>query len=118
VSYIKAGDLATELRKFADRLDAQPETLIETPSMHFSHHSKDPFLALARLMPRPMKKQIRTWAHSAPDLSLTYDSPTLHIGSSIPQSLTCTLVKPAQEAVYECDPILSEAEDAELEVTL
>jgi hypothetical protein len=118
VNLIKAGDLAIELRKFADRLESQPDAMIDNPSMYFIFYSKEPFLAFAKLMPRPLKKSVRTWESSAPDLRLTYDSPLLTIVAKIPQSLTCTLVKPAQEAVYECDPILSEAEDAELEVTL
>jgi hypothetical protein len=48
-------------------------------------------------------------------LKLEYSSKFMDVYTSIPQSFTCTLIEPAKKAVYRCDPILSESEDAELE---
>lgn len=112
----KASEVAAELRKFADSLDRNPDAEIAVPAI-YSHHwykdSKQAFMNLARLMPRPLVKSLSYG--DKPDRVLTYESPALRIVASIPQSLTCELIAPATPAVYRCDPILSESEDAELE---
>lgn len=112
---MKAGLVAAELRKLADALDVQSEAEIEKPMIHFYGYDKNSFLALARMLPRPLKKFVRDpedakWAR----VHLEYNSDALTIDCSIPQSLTCELVTPAKPAVYRCAPILSEEEDAEV----
>ena len=112
----KASELATELRKFADSLDTNPDAEIVKAYLGFSCYAKEAFLATVRLLPRPLKKKVNEYANSRPDLQMSYESPALYAYTTVPQSLTCTLVEPARKAVYKCDPILSETEDAELEV--
>jgi hypothetical protein len=113
----KANEVATELRKLADALDKSPDAEIVRPSMNFSHtyvgKAKEKFLALAHLLPLPLKKGN---GYSENVLELTYESATIIIASYIDKQLTCELVEPAKPAVYRCDPILSEAEESSLEV--
>lgn len=59
----KAADIAIELRKLADRLDSNPEAELVAPTIYFTHaylaasfNAKNLFLALAKLLPRPLKK--------------------------------------------------------------
>jgi hypothetical protein len=109
----KASEVAAELRKFADCLDKEPDTEIDKPFVYFIHYSKKPFISLARLMPRPFKKGKEEYG-SDPRIRIVYENASIDITSTIPQSSTCTLVKPAQPAIYDCDPILSLEEDAQL----
>ena len=111
---IKAGKVATELRKLADALDKEPETNIVGASVYFSckykgDAGKKAFLALAKLLPRPLAKK--------PDNSnfwLTGGNGALNTDAYIERSQVCTLVEEAKPAVYACPSILSEAEEAAL----
>ncbi len=50
----KAHEVASELRKLANSLDREPETLITQPLVFFNTGArKSEFLNLARLFPRP-----------------------------------------------------------------
>jgi len=114
----KASEVAAELRKFADSLDTNPDAEVLAASIYFYHwnkKNKERFMALAKLLPRPLKKALKGEAGSR-DLVLTYESDALHVHSEIPQAATCTLVEPAKPAVYRCDPILSDEENEALEV--
>lgn len=56
----KAKDVATELRKFADALDAIADLEIEKPNMYFySWDRKEQFLNLAKAILRPFAKNIQ-----------------------------------------------------------
>jgi hypothetical protein len=108
-------EVAAELRKLADALDKTPDAKTVKPYIMFSHRyvgpgAKEMFLSLARVMPRPIKKG----GHSPDDYELRYENPAIDVFTVIEKSKTCILVKPAQEAVYECDPILSAMEDESL----
>lgn len=84
------------------------------PRFQFWHHSgsdKPAFLALAQMMPRPFAKKVREYS-SGNDIELNHTTENIRICVVIPQSLTCTLIEPARPAVYECDPILSMAEES------
>jgi hypothetical protein len=114
----KSNEVAIELRKLADALDRNPDAQISKPTIYFSHSylgakGKDMFLALAKSMPRPIKKD-DGYRHD--EVVLCHDTDALDIYSSIPKDRTCILIRPAQEAVYECDPILSQLEESTLEV--
>jgi hypothetical protein len=116
----KAHEIATELRKLADALDAQPEVELNRPFVSWHHYvanEKDMFTALAKLMPRPIKKSITGEGGSMPRIDLTYQTSAITIYTQIPQSATCELVEPAKPAVYRCDPILSQLEESELEAS-
>lgn len=104
---MKAALVAMELRKLADALDVQPDAEIVKPYVWFMANDKDAFLALARLLPRPLVKKL-----DGPYIQIGYDNPAIFVASQVSQSLTCELIEPAKPAVYRCDPILSEEEDA------
>ena len=111
-----ASEVATEFRKLADALDRNPEAEIVKPHMNFSHtcctNAREKFLALAAMLPRPIKKGD---GYRADILELSYESAAIQIDSYIDKSLTCELVEPAKPAVYRCIPLLSEDEEATLE---
>jgi hypothetical protein len=109
-----AREIAVELRKFADRLELNPDAEMDKPYIsfyYFGDSQKQAFLNSARALPRPLVK-----SSDEGNLKLTYDSLAMYAYASIPKSVTCTLVEPARPAVYRCDPILSEDEEDKLEV--
>ena len=107
-----AKDVAIELRKLADALDREPDAEVPYAFVHFDAHSKESFLALAKVMPRPFEKGVTDskW----PQLRLKYKNDAITLWVDVPQSLTCELVTPAHDAVYKCEPILSIIEEAAL----
>jgi|ERR1035437_253782 hypothetical protein len=108
-----AGAVASELRRIADALDKEPGAEIEKVSLYFSHLShKDKFLTLARLLPRPLLKSYTSNNDNEGDLELRYDSAALSLNAYINRSAVCTVVEPAKPAVYKCEPLLSDAEEA------
>ena len=113
-----ANAVAVQLRKLADSLDKNPEAEIVKPTIFFSHAyrgvgAKGWFIALVKSLPRPIKKS-DGYYHD--EVIVEYNDPALCINSSIPKSLTCTLVHAAIPAEYSCDPILSLEEESNLEV--
>ena len=112
----KASEVAAELRKFADRLDIEPNTEIVQANIHFSHsfasNPKQSFMALARLMPRPIVKKD---GYNKDILEISHSSEAVNIAAWVEKVHTCIMVKPAQDAVYECEPLLSDAELATVE---
>lgn len=103
-----AKDVASELRKFADALDAIADLEIEKPNMYFtSWGNKEKFLNLAKAMPRPFAK-----TYKGINLEIGYKAEALGIYASIEREILCRLVEPAKPAVYECDPILSQEEES------
>lgn len=119
---ITAGMVAAELRKLADALDTTPETVIRNTFCSLSLGTKESFLAVARVLPKPFWKCPEEYEYvidNRPrmDGKLVYaaDWPAVHIQASVPRNSVCTLVEPAKPAVYKCDPILSAIEEAELE---
>lgn len=108
----KANEIANELRRIADALDREPETVLHQPMLSFYNDNKEEFLASARLLPRPLKKEVTERRYS-----LETDSrATVWLRSLCDREKVCVLVKAAVPAVYECPPLLSEQEEAELGV--
>jgi len=70
---------------------------------------KAAFLNTARLLPRPVSK-----SYPKDEIQVEYRTSSLRAYSRIERTEICRLVKPAQEAVYECEPLLSEAEEAQI----
>lgn len=112
-----AHEVATELRKFADRWDSDPEAKIAKPSIwwyFYSKNDKDMFKAIARLLPRPISKEIEHPDSSRPMMVVRSNGEIVDFYIHIPQSATCRIIEPARPAVYDCESILSEAEEAEI----
>lgn len=109
-----AKEVAAELRRLADSLDREPELETHKPSLWFHFYTKEPFTAIVRNLPRPLSKTVFLPGSNSPDVHVEYASDALRVIASIPQSLTCKLVKPAQPAVYDCEPILSDEELTEV----
>lgn len=108
--------VATELRKLADSLDTQPETIVHKASIYFWCDSKEEFLATAGLLPRPYKKSEDSYGtEDYRKIHLTHSTAVVDVDVSVYKSLTCQLVEPAKPAVYRCIPILSALEEAEIE---
>jgi len=110
----KASEVASELRKLADSLEREPETEIEPFLIrtYSTSRSKQSFLNLARLLPRPFSK-----VYERDNLLILrgedFTTP-VSFRAQIDRDIVCRIVKPAQEAVYECEPLLSEAEEAQI----
>lgn len=111
--YMKASEVAAELRRVADSLDTNPEILI-TPyfSIQVEDDDKQKFKELARTMPRPMKKGVDFPGASYASFKLEHSFWCI----KIPQSKICVIKEPARPAVYDCPPLFSPKEEAELEV--
>jgi hypothetical protein len=109
-------ELAAELRSIADIFDAAASVPIIKPTLNFYHGyaaTKEEFLALAAAFPRPFKKG-DGYAHA--QYTLTHESAVLEVYASIDRTKVCHVVKPAQPAEFECEPLLSEIEEAALAV--
>ena len=117
----KAAEVATELRRVADALDKEPETVVARPMVVFYCNSylaadkgKSMFLALVKLLPRPLAK-IASGIVGFAEYELENKTPGIWLRCVIDRSSVCTLVEPAKPAVYECEPLLSADEEASLE---
>ena len=115
-----AGAVAQELRKLADALDKEPELRVFPPEIDFltkygGETKKSVFLALTRILPRPLKKA--TQKHDDGALELVHETQAIRIFAAIPRSEVCRLIEPAKTipAVYDCMPLLSEEEENQLE---
>src|ERR1035437_9597301 len=110
-----AGAVASELRRVADALDRSPKTEVAQANIYFSHNfmpnAKNKFLALAKMLPRPLTKNY-TGEDGKGDLELKYKSPAMTINCYIPRTAVCELVEPAKPAVYKCESLLSDEEEA------
>jgi hypothetical protein len=108
-------DLSNNLRRLADWLDDRAEFPVEnsTASCPFiSYYEKDDFLAAVRAIGTGEK------GVGVMDNYLRFKSTTTpegtHFAVEINREKVCTLVTPAQPAVYDCEPLLSHAEEAEI----
>lgn len=106
-----AGAVAVELRRIADVFEKDPAAEVNKPTLDFYHYGsgdKDRFLSLARIFPRPFEKGD---GFSHDQYTLKHDAYGLKVYASIDRRHICKLVTPAQPATFECDPLLSEAEE-------
>lgn len=109
----KSSEVAAALRSLADSLESNPDANICQPYVYFSpdydKDEKEKFLSMARLMPRPVEKN-----YTDTEVRLEHRSPAMVIISKISRSEVCRIVEPARAAVYDCVPLLSIEEDAQL----
>lgn len=107
----KASAIASELRWMADILEKEPEAELIKPDLSFYHGcsgTKDQFIALSSIFPRPFKKG-DGFDHDK--ITLTHEVDALHVYASIEKSKLCILVEPAKPAKYKCVPLLSLEEE-------
>jgi len=105
-------EVAIELRRIADALDKKPELAV-CPYLSITAHGddKETFLALARLMPRPITKRVRNEGTTYED----YEVLNGFFRVSIPRGNICEIIEPAKPAVFHCPSLLSEEEEAALD---
>lgn len=113
----KASEVASELRKLADSLDKQPEVEIPAPGVYFPtrYEDKKAFLNVASILPHPIKK---TYPCNGTEIELEYRTSAIRVSTCGQRDTVCKLVEPAKPAVYRCEPLLSEAEEAALETAV
>lgn len=111
-----AGEVAKELRRLADALDNNPDSIIRKAQVFFSCDTKDQFVATVSVLPRPLRKRVEddTRFETLNRVIVSQDSNSLYFEASVYKSLTCELVEPAKPAVYRCAPILSLEEEESL----
>jgi hypothetical protein len=107
--YTTAHEIANKLREIADRFDAQPELQLESASLHFHPYGKQHFLNTVSLMPRPFKKSVPSWDDES--IQIEHENDAVKVYATAKRKLACRLITPAQPAVYDCDPLLSQAEE-------
>jgi hypothetical protein len=118
-----AHEIAVELRRIADALDKEPTAEVPQPLMTFhcdnygdSEKSKNNFLTLARLLPKPLDKKFDNDAYILQHgIDGGTETAPVWIRAKVERKAVCTLVKPAQPAVYDCSPLLSPEEEASFE---
>jgi hypothetical protein len=102
-------DLAKDLRNLADKLEAADSALAgnEFLMLHLWFQDKAAFVSVAKAIGGI--KKLTDW-----DYELNSECGLLRICLKIPRNAVCRLVEPAKPAVYECEPLLSEAELSEV----
>jgi hypothetical protein len=108
-------DFARNLRALADWLDSKVEfkmQSIEARAPYNEFYEKDDFIAAVKAIGSGTKGE------GLMDNYLKYKSTTTPKGTEfafeINRSKVCKLVRPAQPAEYDCEPLLSHAEEAEI----
>jgi len=113
----KASEVATELRKLADSIDKLGDAEVSRPFVYFSHSSygdnkKERFVALAKVLPRPLKKEYGDGPY--PELKLEFSNESISVLSVIPRSEVCEIIEPARPAKYHCPSIFTTEEESDL----
>ena len=116
---MKAHELAAELVKLAEHLTTQPD--MEIGRHYLTNASYDTtgeeFKNIAKVMPKPLSKDVSTYSVGSEDLILTspdcYVAPfSLHF--RVERNKVCKVITPAVPAVYECEPLLTPEEESAL----
>jgi hypothetical protein len=113
----KAKQVAAALRTIAENLEREPEAEVGYYFCSAYPQHKEQALNLARLMTRPYTKE-----YSDHEIELKHDFMASDITLdfavrnriNIERSSVCELVEPAKPAVYRCNPLLSDEEEAAL----
>lgn len=113
----KAKQIAEALRTIAENLEREPEAECGYFFVSTRSDDKDTFLTLARLFTKPFTKTFSDYdieiEHNFMASDRAYDY-AVRCYAKVSRSKVCELVEPAKPAVYRCDPLLSEAEEAAL----
>ena len=109
----KASEVAAELRCVADALDKEPEAEVRKAHLLFTcSFDKELFMNLARLLPKPLAKKYDEVDGPFSTLAIEYETSGIWIRASVYRSAVCKILRPAQPAEYECEPLLTLAEEA------
>jgi hypothetical protein len=110
----KANEVATELRKLADCIEKLGDAETIRPFVYFGYaeNRKECFIALAKVLPRPLVKNYEDGLY--PDLKLEYKSDNLSLAAAIPRSEVCEIIEPARPAKYHCPSIFTTEEESDL----
>lgn len=109
--HLTSHEYALELKRLADEMLACPDF-----QLGWTHDevtlgigaSKDELLAFAKNL-HPLRKEF-----SEKEIELRFGSGRISAKISANRSTACRIVKPAEPAVYECDPLLSQEEEAQV----
>jgi hypothetical protein len=118
----KAGAIAKELRRVADAFDRDPDAELEQPMLSFycdNYYAEDKgkslFLAVVRALPKPLRKNVDEDSYEVEFGRDSVDAGApVWIRAKIDRKSVCKLVKAAQPAEFECEPLLSADEEAQL----
>lgn len=111
-----AQQLASALRKIADHYEQFGEQeLCAVPTLNFDFGWEISPVATIKMLPHPIRKKFDPDTDPSPYawFRATYEGIKLVVAG--PRKDVCTLVTPAQPAVYHCDPILSPEDEAAIE---
>lgn len=107
---MKSYKYADNLEKLATFLRNRPEFETEAPSVYgfFTYYDKDSFIAAVRACGAGKKEFADTFIHFFPAVG-----EGIHLRLEAPRNKVCRLVR---EAEYDCDPLLSQEEEASIGV--
>ena len=92
----KFSEIAAELRILAEALDEQPDAETVVPWMSFYCYEKEPFLTIARALPRPLKKEVEDPGSQWAKLRVRSKSlKFIEVNASVAQAKTCEIIEPA-----------------------
>jgi hypothetical protein len=111
-----AKDISIELRKVADALDLNPDVEVTRPNLSFPYFGgqKEKFMENARILPRPVSKEIPKTLDGYDRVRVIYTSDALTVDTSIYRKDICVLIEPAKPAVFECALTLLDHEEEAL----
>jgi hypothetical protein len=109
-----AGAVAVELRRLADALDKGADTPIKQPYLNFLPDTREEFLGITRLLPKPLYKSINSSERYELKTYLSWGDTTVYTQVLINRDKVCKLVKPAQPAEYEEEDALTDAPEGSL----
>ena len=113
----KAKQIAEALRTIAENLERDPEAECGYIFVSSRADNKETFLNLARMMTRPIRKEYGDdYLEVGHDFMASDGKFDYAVRNYVKTNRTnvCELIEPAKPAVYRCEPILSEAEEATL----
>lgn len=107
-------EIATDLRALADHYEKLGDIKLPKPRLVFHGEDKSQFVACSQALPRPIEKVYPTRDGDYESVRFYHHLRSLDVESWAWRVVACRVVEPPKPAVYECDPILSETEEAEI----
>lgn len=112
----QAREVAAELRKLADHLEQFGDK--DVPRVHVQVGSnlgdKQQFIKAVSLLPRPLTKDYGNQSDKYSIVRVTHKTDALEVEAAAFRYAVCRMVRPAQDPVWECEPLLSETEETAL----